>query len=245
MVRPGALCFDMDGLLADTEPIHIEAHVRALRRRGIECETGTFAAFVGLPVAETAAEIKRKFSLPESVEKLVSEQEEAFLDLLADRYLCPLPGVREYLREAKARGVPVAVVTSSASRIAAAVLSKLLDALGVPRIAPGDFFATVVSGEDVAKRKPAPDIYLEAARRLRAEPPDCLAFEDSPAGVASAKAAGMRCVGVPSQYVPRAAMAGADALYTTLREAFLAGEWPAAGAGGPKIRKARRGRKTG
>ncbi len=227
MARGCALCFDMDGLLVETESIHMEAHVVALGRRGIKCDAEMFAAFVGLPVMETAAEIKRRFSLDASVGELVAEQEDAFLDLLADRQLCPMPGVREYLREAKARGVPMAVVTSSASRIAEAALSKLLDALGAPLLSPSDFFAAMAFGDEVARRKPDPDIYLLAAERLRVEPSHCLAFEDSPAGVAAAKAAGMRCVGVPSQYVPRAAMAGADAVYVTLREAFLAGEWPA------------------
>jgi HAD superfamily hydrolase (TIGR01509 family) len=124
----------------------------------------------------------------------------------------PRPGALELLERLIGAGVPVAVASNSQREFVQRTLSSagLLDGR----------FATVVSVEDVEHPKPAPDIYLEACRRLGAEPGACVALEDSPTGVAAAAAAGMYVIGVP--YFTGAQLPGSDLLADSLADPEVA-----------------------
>jgi HAD superfamily hydrolase (TIGR01509 family) len=115
--------------------------------------------------------------------------------------LQPLAGARDYVQECRRRGLAIAVA-SGADRTK--VLANLRE-IGMPEAT----FDTVVDGTQVARKKPAPDIFLEACSRLRLAPEDCLVVEDAVSGVAAARAAGMRCLGLTSSFSADE-LAGAD-----------------------------------
>ncbi len=208
-----AVLFDMDGVLVDSEPIINAAAIRALAEFGIQARPEDFAPFVGAGedryvggVAELhgkayALEMKRR---------------------TYDWYLKLLPGMGRAFHGARAllellhrHGIACAVA-SSADRVK--VEANLRTVLGVPP----DLFAALVTGEDVVRRKPYPDIFLEAARRLGFPGEACCVVEDAVHGVQAAKAAGMRCVAVATTVSPEAlAAAGADLVRSALAQITL------------------------
>jgi HAD superfamily hydrolase (TIGR01509 family) len=184
----GALILDFDGLIVDTETPIFEAWRAAFARRGQELRlsewqhaVGTFRGF------DASAHLSEL--LGEKVDEDALESEVRGSYLLACEAQPVLPGVVALLEEARRLGLGTAVA-SSATR------GWVLGWLGKHGI--GHLFDGVCGREDVARVKPAPDLFLLAAERLGMEPSACLVFEDSPNGVRAARAAGMRCVAVPN-----------------------------------------------
>jgi beta-phosphoglucomutase family hydrolase len=187
MPSPSAVIFDMDGVLVDTEPLHIEVNLSLLAELGINFPKERILEYVGISAPRFWQEIKQEFDLPQSAEELIATERARLLAHIAKvKAIPPIPGIRELLDELSARNVPLAVASSSAMEAIIALLTKS-DVL--------DFFPVLVSGQDLSRGKPAPDIFLLAAEKLGARPDDCLVIEDSSPGVAGAKAAGMQCVG--------------------------------------------------
>ena len=121
----------------------------------------------------------------------------------------PMPGLRELLDEIDRRGLPRAIASSGIRRYVEAVLRVN----GLP-----DRFSVIITGDQVAHGKPAPDVFLAAARALNVEPSDCLVLEDAPAGVQAAKAAGMACIAVPDRGVAQLDLSQADKIVSSLHE---------------------------
>ncbi len=191
-----AVLWDLDGTLVDTEPAWIAAEHRLVESFGGSWDDAHALALVGNPLLVSAAYIREhggvELPLTEIVDRLLVEVVAA-----VEREVVWRPGVRRLLAELGAAGVPCAMVTMSYQPLAQAVASQL----------PAGSFATVVTGEQVARGKPDPEAYLTAAQRLGVQPSRCVAIEDSPAGVASAEAAGCLVLAVRNQ-VPLAAAPG-------------------------------------
>jgi HAD superfamily hydrolase (TIGR01509 family) len=136
----------------------------------------------------------------------MAERDRVFLAAVPER-LAPLPGLFRLLDELEARGIPRAVATSGHRHYAQLALRTL----GV-----ADRFQALATGDEVARGKPAPDIFLLAAERLGVQPTGCLVLEDSHLGVAAAKAAGMRAVAVPNPRIPAAQFSEADYVFDSL-----------------------------
>ncbi len=201
-----AVIFDMDGLMIDSEPLHKEAWQITLRRFGYELDEALFAQLVGLRTREDAVLLREHFHLPVKAEVLARQRNDLFLAGLPGR-VKPMPGLRELIAQVRGCGLFSAVATSGERRYVDAVVRELnLD---------GVFDAMAVA-EDVARGKPAPDVYLLAARRLGLPPAQCLALEDAPNGVLAAKAAGMRCVAVPNETTRSLDLSAADASLPSL-----------------------------
>jgi HAD superfamily hydrolase (TIGR01509 family) len=190
LVLPGpyvAVVFDMDGLLVDSEPLWAEAEGELFARHG-HVYTGEDAAGThGRSVEDTIHVYTAKLGV---VEPAVIEAE--LLGLMRVRYEAgaPLmPGARELVEGLRGR-VPLGVASNTNGWL----VRLALEGLGLL-----DAFGAVVSGADIGSPKPRPDAYLEACRLLGVEPRRTLAFEDSPAGVRSARAAGLTVVGVPER----------------------------------------------
>jgi HAD superfamily hydrolase (TIGR01509 family) len=194
----GALILDMDGVLADTEPLHVSAWDLALQ--GIpSAETGvapTAAALraervrmTGMSTPEIAEEMVRVFRLAVTTEELLDRKRRIFRTMVNGE-LTAFPGLREEL--ARWKESPLALATSSA-RFEAALI---LDHLGFR-----GFFDPVITCDDVPRAKPAPDCYLLAADRLGKRPEECVVIEDSAHGITAALDAGMRVLAV-SQKAP-------------------------------------------
>jgi HAD superfamily hydrolase (TIGR01509 family) len=175
----------MDGTLVDTEPYWIECEKALVESYGHVWTDDDAHALVGNPLLVSAEYLRERGGVPLPAEVIV----EQLLDGVVERVRAHVPfrpGARELLDDLAAAGVPCALVTMSYRRFADAVVAGL----------PAGRFATVVPGDEVTHGKPHPEAYLTAAARLGVPPEACVAIEDSPAGVASAVAAGVPTLAV-------------------------------------------------
>jgi HAD superfamily hydrolase (TIGR01509 family) len=185
VTRPAAVLFDNDGLLLDTEVLWTRAEVTLFERFGLTFTIEHKRELIGTsgPVAE--ATIERHLDAPGQGPALMAELH----DLVMEEALLgvePMPGAVGLL---DALDVPVGVASNSPRTF----VERTLAAAGLR-----ERFGCVLSADDVAHPKPAPDLYVMLARGLGAEPADCVALEDSQTGVAAARAAGAFVIGVPS-----------------------------------------------
>ncbi len=187
--RPDAVIFDMDGVLADTEPSNEQAIAAVLNRRGAVLSDREYGALVGQSNDESWAWLIDRFGLTDETAQLQSEYLRAVLPLLGT--IRPGPGAIPLVEGLRAAGVRLAVASSSPR----AAVETVLGALGL-----SEAFEAVVSGEDVPAGKPAPDIFLRAAAELRASPGRCVVIEDSPHGLDGARRAGMRTIALRTRY---------------------------------------------
>jgi HAD superfamily hydrolase (TIGR01509 family) len=186
---PAAVVFDNDGLLLDTESVWTRAERDLFERRGLDFTArhkreliGTSAEIAGGILEARLGEPGRAAAIIEELNELVVEELEHGVEAML--------GAADLLHELRSRGTPIGLVSNSPVEF----VRRSLEIVGFH-----DRFDVVVSAHEVAAAKPAPDPYLEACRRLGVQAgPDVIALEDSPAGVASARAAGLTVVGVPS-----------------------------------------------
>jgi HAD superfamily hydrolase (TIGR01509 family) len=209
-----ALVFDMDGLMVDSEPLWFDVERRFARQRGGDWTEELAHACVGRGIANTLRTMRDDLGLPIDLEQDAAAVVAAFVARVGE--LALKSGCEELLEDARGRGVPCALASSSARRLVNATLD---------RFAMQRRFDAVVSGDDVARVKPAPDIFLEAARLLAVDAADCVVLEDSMAGVEGARAAGMRVIAVP-EHDPSRFAAAADAVVRDLHEAKRLLAWP-------------------
>jgi HAD superfamily hydrolase (TIGR01509 family) len=202
-----AVVFDLDGVLIQSEEVWDAVRERYVRERGGRYDEEIQRAMMGMSAPEWSAYLHRKAGVPAEPEQINRDVVALMLEAYR-RELPLLPGAVDAVRRTAAQ-FPLGLASSSNREIIAAVL----DAAGV-----ADCFGAVVSSEEVAHGKPAPDVYLEAARRLDVAPESCTAVEDSHAGIRSAKAAGMRVVAIPNPSYPPddEALASADAVVDSL-----------------------------
>ena len=182
-----AVIFDMDGVLVDSEPFGFEALRRVMARYGLPYGEEENAEFLGRTTLDSCRILRARHRLPESEETLADWYVEAMLEQIA-RGPIPMAGVPEVLRGVRGAGYRLALASSAEVRLIDANLAALA-------IRP--LFEAVVSGTQVARGKPAPDVFLAAAERLGVPAAACLVVEDSRNGLLAAKAAGMRCTVVP------------------------------------------------
>ena len=190
LARAGAVIFDMDGVLADTEPIHEVTTQALVARRGGALSSSDYAAFTGVTIAETWRLLAERFGFTDSLAGLTAEYESILIRGLREG-LVAAPGAIKLVTTLRQGGVPVALASSSTRRVVDAVLSAI--ALGIG-------FSAVVCGDDVCESKPHPEIFFEAARRLGITASACVIIEDSLAGMRAGRRAGMTVVGLQSRY---------------------------------------------
>ncbi|MFF8353382.1 HAD family hydrolase [Streptomyces chartreusis] len=183
-----SVVFDLDGTLVDSEPNYFEAGRQVLAEQGVPDFTwADHERYVGISTLETVTLWKREYGLRASVEELLATKNRRYLEL-ARTATRAYPEMRKFVELLATEGVPMAVASGSSSEAITAILAGTgLDGQ----------LRTVVSADEVAHGKPAPDVFLEAAARLGADPADCVVVEDAAPGAAAAHAAGMRCIAVP------------------------------------------------
>lgn len=196
--------FDFDGVLLDTEPLYTDATARVAARFGKTYDWSVKADCIGRGTMEAGRTIVDRLGLPLSPAELIRERDRFLVELFPAAR--PMPGAEAFTRALQARGVPMAIATSSEARLFEIKSGRHRSWLSA--------FRVIVCGDDpkVARPKPAPDIFLVAARELGAQPEDCLVFEDSPFGVAAALAAGMQVIALPDPAMDVARYAGAHAV---------------------------------
>lgn len=186
---PAAVVFDNDGLLLDTESVWTRAERDLFERRGLEFTPGHKRELVGTSAAIAGAVLERRLGEPGRAAALIEELNELVVAEL-EHGVEAMIGARDLLGALRERGTPIGLVSNSP----VAFVRRSLEIAGFH-----DRFDVVLSAHEVAEPKPAPDPYLEACRRLGVEAgPAVVALEDSPTGVAAARAAGLSVIGVPS-----------------------------------------------
>ena len=206
-----AVIFDMDGVLADSEPLINAAAVAMFREKGIAVLPEDFLPFVGTGEDRYIGGVAEKYAVALDVLNAKKRTYEIYLELVPTK-LRAFPGAVELVRACQSAGLKIAVA-SSADLIK---INANLNQIGLPP----ECWHAIVSGDDVAKKKPAPDIFLAATRKLGVEPAVCAVVEDAVQGVEAAKAAGMWCVGV-AQSFPAEQLKAADLVRERIADVSL------------------------
>ena len=186
---PDAVVFDNDGLLLDTESVWTRAEEDLFERRGLEFTPADKLELVGTSAEIAGGILERRLGEPGRAEELLEELN-ALVVAELEHGVEAMVGARELLERLREQGVPIGLVSNSPLRF----VKRSIEIVGFE-----GHFDVVLSAHEVPAPKPAPDPYLEACRRLGVEPgPSVVALEDSPTGVAAARAAGLTVIGVPS-----------------------------------------------
>lgn len=204
--------FDMDGVLADSEPLICAAACAMFRERGVVVSPDDFLPFVGMGENRYIGGVAEKHGVALDITEAKSRTYALYLEMVPAQ-LKVFPGAAELATACRARGWRCAVA-SSADRIK---VEANLKKIGLP----WTWWPAVVTAEDVERRKPDPALFLAAAARLDAAPENCTVVEDAVNGIAAAKAAGMRCVAVATTF-PANALAGADLVRPSIASVTLA-----------------------
>ncbi len=206
-----AAIFDMDGVLADSEPLICAAACEMFRERGVTVVSEDFLPFVGMGENRFIGGVAEKYGVALDIVHAKARTYELYLRMVPDR-LKVFPGAVELVNACRQAGL-LCAVASSADRIK--VDANLLK-IGLPP----EWWQAVVTAEDVERRKPDPAIFLKAAERLGVTPAQCSVVEDAVNGIAAAKAAGMRCVAVATTF-PQSLLGQADVVRATIAEITL------------------------
>jgi HAD superfamily hydrolase (TIGR01509 family) len=201
--------FDLDGVLLDSEQIWDSVREELVRERGGRWHERAQRDMMGMSSLEWSRYLHDELGVPDPPDEISAEVVRRLESRYRDR-LPVLPGAREAVERLAARW-PLALASSSNREL----IDLALELMGV-----GHLFGATVSSEEVARGKPAPDVYLEAARRLGVDPARAAAVEDSQNGIRAAKAAGMRVIAVPNEHFPPAddSLAQADVVLGSLAE---------------------------
>ena len=199
--RPSTVIFDMDGLLLDTEPLAARAWDDAALALGVEFDGTLALAMIGRNFPDCAAMIRMHYGTHYPVDALLARWHATYDGIVDREGLVVKPGVHELLDWLASHAIPRAVATSTRCQRAR---DKLARSALLPR------FQQLVGGDEISRGKPAPDIYIEAARRLGVSVGDCLVLEDSEPGIRGALAARMIPIMVPDLQPPSAEMVALD-----------------------------------
>lgn len=185
-----AVIFDLDGSLVDSMWMWRDIDIEYLGKFGIALPDDLQRNIEGMSFSETAAYFKSHFSIPDTIEQM----KEDWNRMAWDKYLHEVPlkeGVHEFLEGCRERGILLGIATSNSRQL----VENIADVHGLH-----NFFQCIMTGCEVDRGKPAPDIYLKVARILDVDPSECLVFEDIVAGIQAGKSAGMRVCAVEDVY---------------------------------------------
>ena len=189
-----AFIYDMDGVIVDSEIIHMKAEKILLEYYGIQADEALLMPYRGTSDAAMFEDIRLKYNAAYDVEGIVAEKDVLMRRLLQEEELVPIDGslaLIEATNALRARGIYTAIASSSPHE----VISHVTESFGI-----ADKFDVIVSGAELPVSKPDPAIYLQTAQLLGVHPGDCLVLEDAAAGAQAATAAGMTCIGFRSPH---------------------------------------------
>jgi HAD superfamily hydrolase (TIGR01509 family) len=204
--RVRAVVFDLDGLMVDSEKLFVQVAERLLTRRGKQFSVELMRRMLGLRGPEGLALMRAEYQLEDTCESLAAESRDIFYEMMPHA-LEVMPGVFQLLERLESARLPKAVATSSTRSYTERVLAQFDLSCR---------FQFLLTAEDVTRGKPHPEIYHTAANRFGLAPSEIAVLEDSPVGLAAARAAGTRCFVVPSPYTPDANWSSADAVVPRL-----------------------------
>jgi cytidine deaminase len=183
--------FDMDGVLIDSESLTTEAAIRFFATKGFKVTHNDFLPFYGTGEKGYFMGVAEKYGIPFNLESDKVKIYNLFKEMASGKDLA-IPGVSDFIKFCKSKGLALAVATSAGSYKMNINLELLQMQSGV--------FGALVSGEDITYNKPHPEIFLKAAEKLGLQPNECLVIEDAPNGVKAAKAAGCKCLALRTTF---------------------------------------------
>jgi beta-phosphoglucomutase family hydrolase len=221
MSRKVGAIFDWDGVIINSAAHHEASWERLASECAQKLPEDHFKRGFGMKNEVIIPELLGWTSVPTEVRILSLRKEALYREIVKERGIEPLPGVREFLQTLKESEIPCAIASSTHREN----IITTLDVLGLD-----DFFSFIVSGEDVQRGKPDPEVFLTAAGRLEVAPADAIVFEDALVGIAAAKAAGMRVVAVTTTE-PKDKLSHADWVVDRLDELSVSQLWDTHAAG--------------
>ncbi|WP_236912583.1 HAD family hydrolase [Clostridium sp. Cult1] len=205
-----AVIFDMDGVIIDSEPLHFELEVELLEELGGKITKEEHKSFVGTTDYHMWNTFKDKFNLKPSVEEMVEMKKKRFLENIDKVQL--IDNFKEFMLALYDEGYPMALASSNNKKAVDAIVKKFsLD----------KYLKFFISGEEVNKGKPNPEIFLTVAEKMKVEPSYCLVIEDAKNGVKAAKGAGMKCIGLQSPNSGNQDLSEADLVVNNFKELDL------------------------
>ncbi|HHT9125635.1 MAG TPA: HAD family hydrolase [Candidatus Brocadiia bacterium] len=225
MKNKKTIIFDMDGVISDSMPFHAKAWKEAFAPIGINVEDIEIYIREGMKGKETIEDIIKERNLSisqEEMEQIYKRKREAFNRIFEVKLM---PGIYGLLNGLRMNGHRLALVTGSCLEATKAVLSSLAARRSSPEsevtshwsLVTSDVFDVVIAGEMVANGKPDPEPYLKAVSMLGVKKEDCLVIENAPAGITSAKRAGLRCYAVATS-LPKTYLKEADMVFDNIKE---------------------------
>jgi len=206
-----AVIFDMDGVIIDSEPTHMKLENETYKKLGIEVSGDEHHTFVGATSNYMWEALKNKYKLNQTLEELVEyDRSKYFKHLNSDECeIILIKGVKELIKDLYENGVKLAIASSSPLNVIEAIAKKF---------EIEEYFEAFVTGDNVQRSKPAPDIFLFASEKLGVKSENCVVIEDSHNGVLAAKKAGMKCVGINSDPAGTQDISMADLLINSFNE---------------------------
>lgn len=203
------ILFDMDGVLVDTEDLICRAAIEMFKEQGIEVQPHDFNPFVGKGENRYIGGVAEKYGIPLDIEKAKARTYQLYEELARDNVKI-LPGVREFIRKCRNKGLKMAVATSA---------DKIKMEINLREIGmPADYFDATVHGLELENKKPHPDIFLKAAEKIGVDPKECLVVEDSVGGVEAGKRAGAKVLALTTTFTAQE-LQQADWICSSLAEA--------------------------
>lgn len=204
-----AVIFDMDGVLLDSEPLHMQAIHLMLKKIGIKESDILKDKLIGADYETMWNSLIHEYNIKFPINELLQMQCDCSYEYFKNAEIEEMQGLSEFIADLKKHGIYIAVGSSSPVRLIELVLKRL------DLLKSVDTFCGI---EYVCKPKPAPDIFLRIAKELRAEPEECLVIEDSPIGIMAAKRAGMKCMALCNPHAPLAIEEEADGMFMGFSE---------------------------
>ena len=195
-----AAIFDWDGVILDSSKHHEESWEHLAKEEGKILPEGHFLRGFGRRNVEIMRDLLQWSEDLQEIQRLSLRKEELYREVVEDWGIQSLPGVRTWLERLEQAGIPCAIGSSTEQKNVQ---------LGLRLLGLESFFQTAVTAEHVQRGKPAPDVFLQAAEKVGIDPRRCVVFEDAPSGVAAARAAGMKVVGVTTTH-PGGHLEGVD-----------------------------------
>ena len=202
-----AVIFDMDGVLVDSEPFHVEIEKRQFTLNNVPVTREEQQQYMGVAAEVMWRTLSERYPINRSVEELIEQNRAESIRFFSEVDEIPLmPGVIELLEVLRANNYPLAVASSSFPE----VIDLVLERTGIR-----NYFQEVVSSQEAGRSKPEPDVFLLAAKRLGVEPRNCLVVEDSANGIKAAHSANMSCVAYQGEGVDPHTQNAADAIISS------------------------------
>lgn len=205
-----AIILDMDGVIINSEPVHFDVDQALLKKLGVKMSKEELGVFVGNTDHYMWSTLKERFNLEAAVEEIIEMKKEMFVEKFDEIEL--MDNFKELMFSLYNEGYPMAIASSNNRKI----VNKVVKKFGLNK-----YMKFIISGEEVNKGKPDPEIFLTAAKKINVNPECCLVIEDASNGVKAAKAAKMKCVGLENIYSGNQDLSEADLVINNLAELDL------------------------